>query len=300
MKLDEITVLMPVHNAIFYLKEAIESLLQQTILDKVQIFILNDHSTDNSIEVIERINHSRIKIITPPVCGLVSVLNYGLEMVQTEFVARMDSDDISFPTRLEHQLSFLRNNADVGLVGTRGFYIGERSSNRKIPITCPIHHDKIVEALLKRRYAIIHPSILFRKIVVDTVGVYKQDFFPSEDFELFFRIAKRYRLANLPDYYYLKRVRKESIIGEGISQSMNKYNEARILYISNFKMKSPKMIEKILTTSDAFSMSFYQKGLYYYLNKFSVKSSIYIFISIIFNPMRLLDRIKKLLFDNSL
>ena len=298
MKLDEITVMMPVHNSMPFLREAIDSLLQQTILDKMQILILNDHSTDESIEYIIRINHPKIKIITPPVFGLVNVLNYGLGMVQTEFVARMDSDDISLPHRLEYQLNFLKENVDIGLTGARGKYIGEKFRNRVIPIHCPVSHNEIIFAMLKRRYAIIHPSIFFRKEIIDAVGLYRPEYFPSEDYDLFFRIGQKFKLANLPEYLYLVRIRNQSITDQTLMQSMKKYEKARILYLVNSGAKKPKKIKSIFISLDILSLGFYRKGLNYYLNEFSVKSYIYIFISIIFNPLRLLERVKKSLFTN--
>ena len=143
MKLDEITVLMPVYNSMPFLKEAIESLLQQTILDKMQIFILNDHSTDNSIELINNIHHSRIKILTPPDRGLVSVLNYGIAHVNTEFIARMDSDDISLPQRLEYQLNFLKKNSNVGLIGQEGNILEKNTETEKSRFNVLSHMMKL-------------------------------------------------------------------------------------------------------------------------------------------------------------
>ncbi len=290
---------MPVHNSMPFLKEAIESLLQQTILSKTQIFLLNDHSIDESIEYIISVNHPKIKIITPPVHGLVNILNYGLAMVETEFVARMDSDDISLPHRLEYQLNFLKKNNDIGLIGTRGKYIGEKPNNKEIPIYCPILHSEIIFAMLKRRYAIIHPTVLFRKEIIDSIGLYRQEYFPSEDYDLFFRIGQKFKLANLPEYLYLVRIRNQSIISQTIMKSMKKYEEARILYLVNSTAEKPNKIKRMIIQLDFLSLKFYRKGLYYYLNEFSVKSYVYIFISILLNPMRLLDRIKNSLFNNS-
>lgn len=290
----EITVLMPVHNSILYLQSALDSILQQTIVEKIQIFILNDHSTDGSIDFIKRIDNPNLKIFNPAGFGLVEMLNFGLQKVNTEFVARMDSDDISLSDRFEKQLKFLQENVDIGLVGTRGFYIGEKDNNRKIPIKCPENHEGIIKAMLNRRYAIIHPTILFRREITDSVGLYNQNYFPSEDYELFFRLGQKYKLANLPEYKYLVRIRENSITSKVMIKSMKKYEESRRKYYHLYKGKNPSLVERLLYPIDLVSINNYRKGLNYYLNKNSLKGYLFIAISILLNPKRLFDKLLNL------
>ena len=153
--------------------------------------------------------------------------------------------------------------------------------------------------MLKRRYAIIHPSILFRKGIIDRVGLYRPEYFPSEDYDFFFRIGQKFQLANLPDNLYLVRIRNQSITDQTLTQSMKKYEEARILYLVNSGVRKPNIVKRMFISLDILSLGFYRKGLSYYLNEFSVKAYVYFFISIFFNPLRLLERVKKSLFTNS-
>jgi glycosyltransferase involved in cell wall biosynthesis len=282
---------MPVHNSMPYLKPAIESILQQTIAAEVQIFILNDHSTDESIGFIKNLNESKIKIFNPAGSGLVEMLNFGLEKADTEFIARMDSDDISLPERFEKQLNILKQYEDISLVGTRGFYIGQKQTEKKIPINCPEKHNDIIKAMLKRRYAIIHPTILFRKELIDSVGLYNKDYFPSEDYELFFRIGQKNKFANLPEYQYLVRIRKHSITSNQIENSLKKYEEARRKYYHFYTNKNPGVFNKISYSFDLISINNYRKGLSFYLNGEIFKAYLFFAISILLNPMRLFEKL---------
>ncbi|MFC1937085.1 glycosyltransferase family 2 protein [Chloroflexota bacterium] len=104
------TVLMTVYNGEPYLYEAVASILAQTYRD-FRFLILDNASTDNSRGVIRSFNDPRIKLVElPENIGLVAALNRGLEMIDTPFVARMDADDISLPTRLEKELNELQNS----------------------------------------------------------------------------------------------------------------------------------------------------------------------------------------------
>src|SRR5437868_3111360 len=93
-----VSVLMPVYNAQRYLTEAVESILAQTFTD-FEFLIIDDGSTDNSLALLSRCaeRDDRIRLISRPNTGIVGVLNEGLELTQSEFVARMDADDLAMP-----------------------------------------------------------------------------------------------------------------------------------------------------------------------------------------------------------
>ena len=99
---------MPVHNAMPYLKEAVQSILAQTF-PSFKFLIINDGSTDGSAAFLESLRDSRIQLIHQPNRGLGFTLNKGLEYCKTEFIARMDADDVSLPNRLAEQLTFLND-----------------------------------------------------------------------------------------------------------------------------------------------------------------------------------------------
>ncbi len=108
----KITVLMSVYNGEKYLRNAVGSILNQTITD-FEFIIINDGSTDGSREILESYNDDRIVLINQNNTGLTKALNKGLSLARGEYVARIDADDSANPARLEKQLIFLRNNQEI-------------------------------------------------------------------------------------------------------------------------------------------------------------------------------------------
>jgi len=114
----KISVIMSVYNGEKYLREAIESILNQTFRD-FEFIIINDGSTDKTSEILSSYNDPRIVIINNKRnIGLTKSLNKGLKMVKGEYIARQDADDVSLPERLERMVNFLDMNRDVGLLGS--------------------------------------------------------------------------------------------------------------------------------------------------------------------------------------
>jgi len=110
-----VTVLMPVYNGEKYLNEAIDSILNQTYTN-FEFLIINDGSTDRSVEIIKGYNDSRIKLIhNKKNMGLVYTLNRGLALALGKYIVRMDADDISLPNRFKLQLDFMEINTEVAL-----------------------------------------------------------------------------------------------------------------------------------------------------------------------------------------
>src|SRR4051794_34124457 len=107
--MQKISIVMPVHNAMPYLREAVNSLLQQDIGD-LEIIALDDASTDGSGAYLDGIEDSRLRVLHFPKQGLTKLLNIGLREARGSLVARMDADDISLPDRLRLQRAFLEDH----------------------------------------------------------------------------------------------------------------------------------------------------------------------------------------------
>jgi len=119
MKIPQITVLMSVYNGEKFVKSAIESVLNQTFKD-FEFLIINDGSSDTSLEIIEKYKaqDQRIILINRENKGLITSLNEGISLSSGAYIARMDADDISIPERLSEQFNYLQKNPDVDLVGS--------------------------------------------------------------------------------------------------------------------------------------------------------------------------------------
>src|SRR6185369_12980087 len=112
-----ISVVLPVYNGEEYLRESIDSILKQSY-SNFEFLILNDGSSDRSEEIIQSYSDPRIKYHKHANCGLAATLNKGIELAKGEYIARQDQDDISLPTRLEKQITFLENHSEYAMVGT--------------------------------------------------------------------------------------------------------------------------------------------------------------------------------------
>lgn len=193
-----VSIIMPVYNSEKYLHESISSILNQT-LKKFELIIIDDKSSDNSIDIIHSFikKDNRIKLyINKENKGAASSRNLGISYSKGKYIALMDSDDISYSTRLEKQVSYLEENHDIGLCGSNCTYIGFKKSHKS---NLPLTHNEIVSSFLFYN-PIIHPSITFRASKLKNIQyVYQEGKQRVEDLDLLVRMSKNVKFANLPD-----------------------------------------------------------------------------------------------------
>lgn len=154
---------MPAFNAGNKLLVAVKSIQQQTLNDW-ELILMDDGSTDNSIKKIKFLNDKRIKIYRfKSNKGLTFRLNQAIRLSCSKYIARMDADDISFPTRFQEQVSFLENNSDIDLVATRALIFN--SKNMRIMGLLP-YKDQIYSSISYLTFKTIpmpHPSWMGKK-----------------------------------------------------------------------------------------------------------------------------------------
>ncbi|MFX0070553.1 MAG: glycosyltransferase, partial [Candidatus Hermodarchaeota archaeon] len=203
----QVTVLMPVYNGEKFLSEAIESILHQTFTD-FEFLIINDGSTDQSVQIIEKYNDPRIRLIhNQKNLGLSSTLNRGLDLAQGQYIARMDCDDISHPERLKKQVEFMDSRPETGVCGTWIEIIGEKCGKTWKP---PTNYEEIKISLLFDT-ALVHSSVMIRKSKFREYNLYyNPDFLIAQDFELWSRCSNYFPLANLPEVLLKYRVTSSS------------------------------------------------------------------------------------------
>jgi glycosyltransferase involved in cell wall biosynthesis len=193
-----VTVLMPVYNGEKHLREAIESILNQTFRD-FELLIINDGSNDNSEKIILSYSDQRIRLINQENNGLSNSLNKGINLSNGEFVARMDQDDISLNNRLEEQIKFMDANPDVGICGAYAIIINEKGDGVGRAVY-PLKHEDIRAQLLFSS-SIVHPSAIFRKsIFINNNLEYLSG--KSEDYDLWYRAGNVTRLANINKFLF--------------------------------------------------------------------------------------------------
>lgn len=208
-----ISVIMPVYNSEKYLAEAVQSILNQTYKN-FEFICINDGSSDKSLEILEGFakNDSRIVVINQPNSGIVSSLNYAISLAKYDFVARMDSDDISHPARLEKQLSFLLSNSDISILGTSYNYVdvnGNILDTRKPP-----RDNQRIKGMMLFGSPLCHPSVMFNKRAIGSDLYYDKYFNHCEDYELWVRLSNKFKFCNLPDILLDYRVHDKSVSRE--------------------------------------------------------------------------------------
>jgi glycosyltransferase involved in cell wall biosynthesis len=193
-----VTVLLPVYNAEHYLASALESVLGQTLAD-FQLLAIDDGSTDRSLAILRRYarHDSRLRIISRENRGLVASLNEGLHAAKSELVARMDSDDLSLPRRLELQAAHMEANQSVVCCG--GYYdLIDHKGRFLTTMTPPTEHAGIEKDMLAGHTPICHPSAMMRRSAALAVGGYDPSMMLAEDLDLWLRLGEVGTLANLP------------------------------------------------------------------------------------------------------
>jgi glycosyltransferase involved in cell wall biosynthesis len=188
-----VTVLMPVYNAERFLREAIDSILQQTFTD-FEFLILDDGSTDSSVAIIKSYTDPRIRFVqNEKNLGISATLNRGIELASCELIARMDADDLSYPERLQKQWDFFQTHADVALLSTWAREITEEGE----PVHTAAWRQPFFYYNLTFECWIYHPTVMYRRRAVLDVGAYSTRY--SEDYDLWWRLSRKYKIDNLSE-----------------------------------------------------------------------------------------------------
>jgi len=224
----KITVLMPVYNCELYIRESIESILNQTF-DDFEFLIIDDASTDKTLDIIKTYDDKRIKVIKKTSnTGLTNSLNYGLSIAKGEYIARMDGDDISLIERFAKQVFFLDRNPDTVLCGSFFKIIGTDEI-----ITVPENHEDIKLAMLKA-CCIGHPTVMIRKSYLDKFSLmYDVNKEPTEDYDFWTKLLKVGKLYNIQEILLNYRVHDSQVSKKRNLQQINMAIEIKINLLNN-------------------------------------------------------------------
>ena len=187
---------MPVYNGEQYLREAMDSILNQTFRN-FEFLIIDDGSIDHSLEILKSYDDTRIKIEeNGKNLGLIATLNKGLRMARGEYVARMDCDDISLPDRLEKQVEFMEVHPEIGVCGT---WFKSFTDSWNAIVTHPTTSEIIKSKLFFDNF-LGHPTVLMRMSAIEKYGLcYDPAHLYAEDYGLWVTCSFLFPLANLPE-----------------------------------------------------------------------------------------------------
>jgi hypothetical protein len=193
-----VSVVLSVKNGGRDLPQALGTILNQSFTD-FELIAINNGSTDGTRSYLDSIADPRVRVYHQEDAGLAGALNRGISLSRGRYIARQDHDDLADPSRIAKQVEFLDAHPDHALVGTRAeIWVGDTPSGR--------FHDHPTEDQLLRfdllfNNPFVHSSVMMRKSALDQVGAYTTDPArqPPEDYELWSRISRHHRVANLAE-----------------------------------------------------------------------------------------------------
>ncbi len=233
-----VSIIMPVYNAEDFLIEAINSIITQTYRNW-ELICVDDGSTDRSWEILDLFAEldERIKVIRfTQNRGLTYALNRALALSTGKYIARMDSDDISLPKRIEEQVNFLNNNSDVVAVGTQCELIDEakRVIGRKM---FPTKSDQLYKMMFEVM-PMQHPTIMVRGDIFRKVGYENQP--TAEDVSLFFRLLQHGDFSNIDKVLFQYRIRRNSNSLKDIKKTFTITVKTRLRAVKEWGYKPTK------------------------------------------------------------
>jgi glycosyltransferase involved in cell wall biosynthesis len=200
-----LSVIMSVYNAEQYVSDCIESILGQTFPD-FEFIIINDASTDNSLEIIKSFKDMRIRLIMNHKRIYTSTRNKGLRVAKGKYICIMDADDISLPTRFERQVLFMEQNTEYGLAGS-----GYRVLGKEQDLFRESDYEKIKVDLI-RNNCFIHPSVIIRHELLKKYNLrYRKRYIYSSDYDLIARAARCFPITNIYEVLMYYRVHQGQI-----------------------------------------------------------------------------------------
>lgn len=188
-----VSVIIPCYNASKYVEQAVRSIMEQTYKN-IEILVADDCSTDKTLEILERLSldDSRIVVVrNEENLKIVKTLNKLVELATGKYIARMDADDISLPTRIQEQVSFLEKTPDYVMCGTNAFHIDEDDVE--------IGHSSLPLSYDENRFYLAYYSTFYHPTIMIRADIYKQnlysdEFLYAEDYELWCRLIFQSRI----------------------------------------------------------------------------------------------------------
>lgn len=223
-----LSVVMPTYNCGDHIYYAINSILKQSFKD-FEFIIIDDGSTDNTEEIVNSFNDSRIKYFKLEHKGFIESANFGVSVASSEWIARMDADDIAVPERFEKQVEYLNKNPEYKFVSC--WYSIFSGTKNSYYVKTPVNHFDILKQL-SLHSVICHPGVIFNKQDFNLANGYIQN--TREDYDLWLRIKDNVTFYNYPEVLMFLGKRKNSLSRNSfisnsilVKNSQDKYHDLK-------------------------------------------------------------------------
>lgn len=215
----QISVVIPAYNAEHTIRETIESVQHQTFSD-FELIVINDGSTDRTLEILQSISDPRLKILSYQNGGLSVARNRGISHATGEFIAFLDADDLWTPHKLELQLAALQQNPEAGVAYSWTYFMNEQEK-RLFPGRRLFYRGNVYADLLVKNFIAHGSNPLIRRQAIESIGEFDPTLSHFADWDYWLRIAKNWSFVVVPEYqiFYRQSSRAMSSKVDGIKEA---------------------------------------------------------------------------------
>jgi glycosyltransferase involved in cell wall biosynthesis len=236
-----VSIIMGVYNAELFLHETINSILVQSHTN-FELVIINDKSTDGSMDIISSFSDKRIRVFTNDSnLGLSASLNKAIAYCKGKYFLRMDADDICFPNRVSEQVNFMENNPLIGISGTSYTYIGNTNLLTRFKVERALLNTEHIKARLIFGTALLHPSVIFRGSLIRKLDyVYDESYRTAQDYELWTRLILSINISNLDKPLLKYRLSNSQ---STVTSNVERYSNCKKIqfeYLKNLLKRDPR------------------------------------------------------------
>ena len=229
-----VSVIMPVHNGEKFLHESIESVLAQTYTN-FEFLLIENCSTDSSVEIVKSFNDKRIRLIYEDDCGIVQGYNRGFKEARGDFVIIHDQDDFSARNRIQSQLNFIINR-NLDICGSAFNIINEKKEIIK-KINPPQTKDEIFKKILFNFFTIFNPTLVIRRQVLNSLNFFDINYPVGTDYDFILRSLGSYNCGNNPELLLNYRIHKGNTSRQNIKSGERIVKEMSLRYYWEYRNK---------------------------------------------------------------
>lgn len=279
----KVSVIIPTYNRSQYLRNSIDSVLNQSYQD-FELIVVDDGSTDDSKEVLSKFN-GRIRYFYQENMGVSAARNKGIREAKGEYIAFLDSDDTWAPEKLEKQMLLFKNKPEVSLQYSFARY---KDNDLNYDDIRPRHVSKNLQDFLYGDTVLPTPTVILRKYCLDKVGLFDEDLYGIEDYDLWLRIVREFNIDFISEVLadvnicsdnlsknslkmYLSHINVYTKILNDLKDEINKsiilsklskyyYLAAKEYYIKNFNRLAFKKLISALKANPLLGRLFISKG----------------------------------------
>ncbi len=199
-----ISVVIPAYNAERTISKTVESVQKQTVSD-IEIIVIDDGSTDRTLELIQGIQDERLKIFSYKNGGLPVARNRGISRARGEFISFIDADDMWTPDKLELQLAALQQHPEAGVAYSWTSYFMDGQEESVFPYAPVFFEGNVYDKLLVNNIVGNGSNILVRRKAIESVGEFEPTLKSCEDWDFYIRLAAKWHFVVVPKHQILYR-----------------------------------------------------------------------------------------------